>query len=704
MKSLLFVALFCVCSFHPLASQASATLSLSKDKIQRQLEINNEIWLYREGWGDTSWAGKSIDEHTWMAKKGAAILYTKDLEELHWHGIGWFRVKLRIDSSLRNTSVAVFFRNNGAAEIYFDGKKHYSVGTVGRTAAEQRDERLMSTPLYFWLDSSAEHVLAVRYSNHDALNVNSSYHWFSAVPESVGFGATITTLDIALNIQQRIRYGGLIRPSLTGGFILSLGVLFFLLYLTQRREKAYLLYSLFAFLYSFSWIFNGTLLQFLINDNTLSVWRSIIFSCLAFDASLVLLPIFLFAVFEQRLPRVVWIIILLGTIDCFGQLIVRAWFEQWWRIFAVIAWLWSLYIVAKALKKQKHDAWFIAGGVGLYVATALIGSLQDILIYVTGTGLFTFDIFWLAAINATVGELSIPVAMALFLARRSARTNEMLAQKLEEVQMLSAETLRQGIERERLMLENERKTKELEEARELQLSMLPHTVPSVQGLEIAVFMRTATEVGGDYYDFMLHSDGSLRCVIGDATGHGMKAGTMVTIAKSLFHNLAADNEPINLLRRMNTGIREMRLRGIFMGLTAVNLTRKESRLYLRLSSAGMPPALVYRAETQRVESLVLKSPPLGAFAGFSFQELFTELDAGDVVLFVSDGLPERFNADNEQLGDERVIAQFQAICAERAGDEGISQNIVDALTALGDAWGGVRPQDDDITMIAFAMR
>ncbi|MCB0750991.1 MAG: hypothetical protein KDC52_05920, partial [Ignavibacteriae bacterium] len=67
--------------------------------------------------------------------------------------------------------------------------------------------------------------------------------------------------------------------------------------------------------------------------------------------------------------------------------------------------------------------------------------------------------------------------------------------------------------------ENERKTAELEEARQLQLSMLPKDLPNLPNLDISVYMQTATEVGGDYYDFNVGIDGTLTVVIGDATGH-----------------------------------------------------------------------------------------------------------------------------------------------------------------------------------------
>ena len=82
--------------------------------------------------------------------------------------------------------------------------------------------------------------------------------------------------------------------------------------------------------------------------------------------------------------------------------------------------------------------------------------------------------------------------------------------------------------------ENARKSNELEEARRLQLSLLPEKLPELPNLEIAVYMNTATEVGGDYYDFNISADGTLNIALGDATGHGMQAGTVVTLMKGLF--------------------------------------------------------------------------------------------------------------------------------------------------------------------------
>jgi serine phosphatase RsbU (regulator of sigma subunit) len=702
MKSRLFIILFLVLWCESIAAsplQQSATVYLTKDSLAKPFDITKHQWLYHAGWGDETFASVNCDESKWLAKIGVAKLPTKDLESFQWQGIGWFRLHLRVDSALRNSPVAVFFSNSGAAEIYLDGKRIHTIGKVGNTLSEEVQGRMQSTTFTLWLDDKPDHVLAVRYSNHDALAVNARYQWFSAVPPTCGFSIELTTPANALALQKRIRIINFSQPGLVSGFILALGLLYLFLYLTrlngsQERDRANLLFSLFAFGYAFAWILSGAVLNTLIVNNELAIWRQIVFGCLIFDATLVLLPMFLYAVFEERVSKKIWILIALGVIDGVGQLLVRAWFGDWWRIFANVAWIWSLFIVARALRKRKPDAWFIAVGVSLYVTVSVLGTLHEFLRFI-GLAIFEWDVS--DTILTIASQLSIPVGMALYLARRSARINLELSQKLVEVQELSEDNFRQGIERERLEAENSRKTKELEDARALQLSMLPQSLPTLHGAEIGVFMKTATEVGGDYYDFHTAADGTLTLVLGDATGHGTKAGTMVTIAKSHFLTLAEES-PKTVLERMNAGIRAMRLRGVFMGLTVVKLVSEtDNSRRITLAQAGMPPVLIFRAATQSIEELVLKAPPLGAFANFMFQERETTLHRDDVLLLVSDGLTERFNADDEQLGDECIHECFLQNSSTNP------QGIIEALVRLGDEWGGVRPQDDDVTLLTVKM-
>jgi phosphoserine phosphatase RsbU/P len=261
---------------------------------------------------------------------------------------------------------------------------------------------------------------------------------------------------------------------------------------------------------------------------------------------------------------------------------------------------------------------------------------------------------------------------------------------LENAQLVER-MLTEARRRQEIEAENEQRIKELEEARQLQLSMLPRSVPQLPHLEIAALMQTATEVGGDYYDFYLSDDGTLTIAVGDATSHGLKAGTMVAATKSLFNHLAAQTNVVETLHDASRALKLMNLRSLFMALTLVKVQGDS----LHCSVAGMPPILIYRAATQTVEELPLRGPPLGALSNYAYHQAEITLAPNDVVLLMSDGLPERFNPASELFEYERTKEELSAhaCAAPRA--------IVDGLLRASDDWAKGRPLDDDLTLVVL---
>ncbi len=244
-----------------------------------------------------------------------------------------------------------------------------------------------------------------------------------------------------------------------------------------------------------------------------------------------------------------------------------------------------------------------------------------------------------------------------------------------------------------LQSENRRQTQELDAARDLQLSMLPQAIPEHPTVELAAFMQTATEVGGDYYDFDLSDDGTLTLAIGDATGHGTKAGTMVTATKSLWHAFSGEPDLAVVLAKSSRALKQMGLPKLYMALALARL-----RDYtLELAGAGMPPALVYRAATRQVEEIALKGVPLGGPA-FSYQTTCVSLSPGDTVVFMSDGFPELFNEAREMLGYERAVSVFEEV-ASRSPEE-----IIAHLREVGETWANGRAQDDDVTFVVMKVK
>lgn len=245
-----------------------------------------------------------------------------------------------------------------------------------------------------------------------------------------------------------------------------------------------------------------------------------------------------------------------------------------------------------------------------------------------------------------------------------------------------------------IQVENERKTKELDEARELQLSMLPKELPKIENLEIAVYMQTATEVGGDYYDFQVDNDGSLIVALGDATGHGMKAGTLVTLVKGLFTSEASSKGIIDFFNDASKTIKEINLGRLLMAFSLLKI--KGNRL--QFSSAGLPPMYIYRNTIKNVEEIDIQGMPLGAMKNFGYKLYETELNKGDCILLLSDGYPELVNADNKQIGYERLQNQLLKITNKKL------EEIIQYFKNFGSEWVNGKDPDDDVTFVVIKVK
>ncbi len=280
---------------------------------------------------------------------------------------------------------------------------------------------------------------------------------------------------------------------------------------------------------------------------------------------------------------------------------------------------------------------------------------------------------------------------------RLARAFNRMAAELDAHQrrLLEEQRLRQEDEVARRVLEvdHARKSRELEEARLFQLSLLPDELPEHETFEIAVAMRTATEVGGDYYDVHGQGEGPLTLVVGDATGHGAAAGTMVTVAKSLF-SAASEPRPAAFLEEAAVAVRRMSLERMCMALQVVRLEPDR----LSLASAGMPPALVWRRSDGAVDEILLPGLPVGAAFAGDYREVEVPLAAGDLVLLMSDGFPELPNLDGEPLGYDRV----REAVAEAGGRS--PQDVVRYLLEVADRWRGDDAPPDDMTFLAVRVR
>ncbi len=449
---------------------------------------------------------------------------------------------------------------------------------------------------------------------------------------------------------------------------LSFGFLFLVLFFFLPRDRAFLYFAMMMLTLGLALFFDYQD-QFSDVGWYISLQRALLCAGLVFGLR------FLYSLFLPHPPRA-FLLISTGFVAA-GILTVmepRA-NMPYLAVMIFVMWGESLRVLFGAVRKKERGAWIIATGFSLFFLTGLYDLLLDAgvinPIYSTING-YQF------------GFLSLCLGSAIYLGQGVSLSNRRLVD--QELQIRERE-----LERQLLDAEMSRKTKELKDARDLQLSMLPAKLPTHPQLSFAAFMEPATEVGGDYYDFAIEPDDTITVAVGDATGHGLRAGMMVAIAKSLFAGgMPAPNIPAYFGRCTHV-LKQMNLGNLFMGLTILRFRGTQ----FSVSSAGMPPILVYRAQRHAVEPIVLKGMPLGAFEDFRYATHTGSLQPGDVVLAMTDGFTELFNGEREMLGDASAIDLF------REAARGDAASIVDELVAGGEAWRDGHPQDDDVTFVVI---
>ena len=245
-----------------------------------------------------------------------------------------------------------------------------------------------------------------------------------------------------------------------------------------------------------------------------------------------------------------------------------------------------------------------------------------------------------------------------------------------------------------LKSEYHRKSKELENVRQLQIALLPQKVLEHPTVELAVSSRTAVEVGGDYYDYNVDGRNRIKFTIGDATGHGAQAGAIVTASKVMFSCWGEDEDVATFINQTSKTIKRLGLPQLFMAMISGRI--ESSRM--EFAGAGLPPALIFRAKKQKVEEISLKGFPLGCVANYSYRQSFIDLDKGDIVMFMTDGFPELFNSNKELLGFEKIKNEFCKVINETP------KLIVQYLNEYIDSWRNGFPLQDDLTFLVFKVK
>jgi serine phosphatase RsbU (regulator of sigma subunit) len=241
--------------------------------------------------------------------------------------------------------------------------------------------------------------------------------------------------------------------------------------------------------------------------------------------------------------------------------------------------------------------------------------------------------------------------------------------------------------------------KELETARQIQLSILPTHIPRTDGLDIAARYVPMTAVAGDFYDFIFVDAKHIGILVADVSGHGMPAALIASMLKIAFAaqaSLVAD--PVRVLSGLNQA-----LCGKFQHhyVTAAYAYFDTERRTLTYAGAGHPPLLVWGPSREGVQDVVENGLFLGKFDTATYSSVELPLLPDDWILLYSDGIPETTNPSMVEFGDER-FRQFLPTVQSASADQ-----LADQLLAEVSRWSARGPGadlDDDITLVAIHVK
>ncbi|MCH8292141.1 serine/threonine-protein phosphatase [Candidatus Poribacteria bacterium] len=236
---------------------------------------------------------------------------------------------------------------------------------------------------------------------------------------------------------------------------------------------------------------------------------------------------------------------------------------------------------------------------------------------------------------------------------------------------------------------------ELDDARRVQMGLMPEIAPEVEGLEIAGRCVSANTVSGDFFDY-LQGDNEIVIVVGDVTGHGMQGAMNAVMVDGILRSLARrgiELSPVNLMSELNNDLTPQ-LEDQMNVTMVIGLINADTKT-LTLANAGhhAHPLLVRNGT---VEQLVSKGMPLGMMAGISYQEIEFELQSGDVVVFMTDGIIEaKDNSGTEYQESGRLEQVLGSFTPDTSAEAMVSALINDATTFGADM---TTEEEDDITV------
>jgi serine phosphatase RsbU (regulator of sigma subunit) len=244
------------------------------------------------------------------------------------------------------------------------------------------------------------------------------------------------------------------------------------------------------------------------------------------------------------------------------------------------------------------------------------------------------------------------------------------------------------------LIEKERLDHELKVAAQIQISMLPQSLPSVQGFDFGALMQPARTVGGDFFDVFLLDSSHVGVVVGDVVGKGVPAAIFMARCHALIMSESIrGGSPADILRRVNSHLIQLHQSDHFV--TALLGILDVANGEFRYARAGHDLPILLTSDGS-IQTLPMRAgQPLGLFDEALLDENSLRIPPGATLLLNTDGLTDCRSPDGEQFEQERV----EQVLATLAGCSG--QKVCQALLEKLMNYQSGAEQDDDITLVAL---
>lgn len=336
--------------------------------------------------------------------------------------------------------------------------------------------------------------------------------------------------------------------------------------------------------------------------------------------------------------------------------------------------------------------WRVVLGFGGVLASAIVFLAYDLLAAIIGFFVCTTLIGFLPLLRALeqpaqtapVIAMLVPLALLLAYAVAGLISGKEVAYRYDDL----APHVRRIVERERVKAE-------IDAANRIQAALLPSRSPEIEGVTVASHYRSASEIGGDYFDFLPLPEGQIGIAFGDVAGHGLTSGIVMAMAKSaLLVQVGYDHSPQRVMEVLNETVLKTAPKRMMM--TFFFGVLNPATRQLRFSSAGHLDPYVYRAGSRKVAPFSVWGFPLGVRRRDPFREATAKFDTGDRLVLYSDGLIEAVDDYGEPFGFDRFESVLQKH-GNRSAEE-IKQDILDAVKSF----TRNRPPEDDQTLVVVS--